>query len=69
VTACQNILFGIDAAASRCLFIQLAIARSDRALLPAPATLARLRSAYDALLGDALTWSHSYLLRRNRQEL
>ena len=68
-TACQNILFGADSGVARCLFMQLAIARCERAPLPAPATLAHLRSAYDALLGDALTWSHSYLYRRNRQEL
>lgn len=69
VTAWQNILFGSDAETKRSLFIQLAITRGDRVLLPPPAMLAHLRSAYDALLGDALTWSYSHLHRHSRQEI
>jgi SAM-dependent methyltransferase len=65
VTGWQNILFG-EGAEKRALFILLAMARDDRVLPPPPAKLAHLRSAYDALLGDALTWSYAHLHGHNR---
>lgn len=64
----NNRHFNSDADGSRCLFIQVAFSRSGHlAETDIDACLA-FRGAYDAMVGDALSWSPSFLGgTRNRQ--